>query len=343
MTINVPVKEYNGYKICLMRDSDAPAVVNIYRTIYGDQYPIKEMYDSRYIIAQQEEGLMYRVLARDSEGKVLAHHAMYRLKENYSGLYEGGQGMVLPEGRGKAFSNVLQDYMAQVLAPAVGVEELWGESVTNHVFMQKAVLFVGGKETGIELEVMPAESYEAEKSSPGRVSTVVSNFVLKEKPHTVFLPPPYAPLLKKIYDNAKRDRKFDAGTKDLSDSVKTRYANTFIPSAGVLRITLFEAGKDAGEIIADLVQKHTAAGAVVLQVFIPLGKAYSGTLTELLNREGFFFAALVARWFDADGLMLQKLVQPTNYDNIHLHSTFAKDMLKFIIQDRNRVEAMAAW
>jgi hypothetical protein len=63
MTIHVPPREYEGYKIRLMRDADAPAVVALYRAVYGDHFPIKEMYDPKFIIQQQEEGLMYRVRA----------------------------------------------------------------------------------------------------------------------------------------------------------------------------------------------------------------------------------------------------------------------------------------
>lgn len=337
MKINVPEEDYKGYKIRLMQESDAPAVVEIYRTVYGEHFPIKEMYDPAFIIQQQEAGLMYRVLAEDAAGKVLAHHAMYRLAETYQGLYEGGQGMVLPEHRGIGFSNILQDYLVRVLAPAVGVEEFWGESVTNHVMMQKAALYVGVKETGIEFDVMPAESYIAEKSAPGRVSAVVCNMVLKEKPQTICLPAPYADLLKKIYENGKRERRYEEGAQALPEGVRTRYSDSFIPSAGVLRISIFETGKDIGEVIAGLVQKYTAAGAVVLQVLFPLDKAWSGAVVEALNRRGFFFAALVARWFDVDGLMLQKLVHPTDYDNIKIYSDFAKYMMKFIIDDRVRV------
>ena len=342
MKVSVPVQEYGEYKIRLMEDSDAPAVVALYRAVYGDHFPIKEMYDPDYIIRQQEEGLMYRVVAVDAAGKVLAHHAMYRLEETYHGLYEGGQGMVYPEHRGKGFSNVLQDYIGRVLGPAAGLEEFWGESVTNHVKMQKAALFVGVKETGIELEVMPAESYEAEKSAPGRVGAVVCNLVVREKPHRVFLPAPYAEVLKRIYENAKRKRQLEAATEPLSAAVQTRHAVTYIASAGVLRISVFEAGGDMGEVIAGLVDKYTAAGAVVFQVLLPLDKAYSGALTEALNKQGFFFSALVMRWFDADGLLLQKLAHPTDYDAIQIYSDFAKELLRFVIQDRMRVEAPTA-
>jgi hypothetical protein len=342
MKKTVPTQEFGEYRIRLMKDSEAPAVVNLYRAVYGDHFPIKEMYDPRFIVEQQEAGLMYRVVAVDPSEKVVAHHAMYRLEETYRGLYEAGQGMVSPEYRGKGFSNVLQDYIGRKLAAAVGVEEFWGESVTNHVMMQKAALHVGVKESGIELEVMPAESYAAEKSAPGRVGVVVCFLAVKEKPHTVFLPSPYAGLLKRIYENGKRDRTFEAGVQGLPEGVRTRYVDTFIASAGVLRVSLFEAGKDVEEVIAGLVKKYTAAGAVVLQVLLPLDKPYSGAVTEVLNRRGFFFSALIPRWFDADGLLLQRLVHPTHYNNMQIYSDFARDMLEFIIQDRARAETLAA-
>jgi len=219
------------------------------------------------------------------------------------------------------------------------VEEFWGESVTNHVMMQKAALYVGVKESGIELAVMPAASYEAEKSAPGRVGAVVCFLAVKEKPHTIFLPDPYAQLLQRIYENGKRNRKFATGAQALPEGVRSRYTDTFISSAGVLRVSLFEAGKDLAEVMTGLVQKYTAVGAVVLQVLLPLDKHWSGAATEALNRQGFFFSALIPRWFDADALMLQKLIHPTDYDEMKIHTDFAKEMLKFIIEDRVRVKA----
>lgn len=342
MTINAPAKQYGDYKVRLMQDSDAQDIVALYRAIYGEHFPIREMYNPKHIIQQQEEGLMYRVVLVDASGKILAHHALYRLKETYKGLYEAGQGMVWPEYRGKNFSNFTQDYIATVLFPVLNAEECWGESVTNHVMMQKSALYVGVKETGIELEVMPAQSYVAEQSASGRVGAVVCSIAFGEKPHTVFLPAPYADLLKRIYANAKKDRRMEASTQTLPAGAKTRYADTFISGAGVYRLTLFEAGSDVADIVAGLVKKHKAAGAEVFQVFLPLDKAWSGALTEVLNRQGFFFCALIPRWFDADGLILQKLVHPTDYDVMKIYSDLAKDLLKFIIQDRARVEALPA-
>ena len=144
MKINLPTHELGEYRIRLMQDADAPGVVALYRTVYGDYYPIKEMYDPQYIISQQEAGLMYRVVMADAAGNILGHNALYRLQEAYAGLYEGGHGMVRAEVRSKGFSNAIQAYVIQILLPAVGGEEIWGEVVTNHVFMQKTAHSVGG-------------------------------------------------------------------------------------------------------------------------------------------------------------------------------------------------------
>ena len=91
-------------------------------------------------------------------------------------------------------------------------------------------------------------------------------------------------------------------------------------------------------MIDGLAEKYTEAGAVVLQVFLPLDQPWAGALVDVLNRRGFFFSALVPRWFDSDALLLQKLIHSINYDAIQLYSDLAKDMLEFVQEDRTRVE-----
>ena len=159
--ITVPDYPFDDFNVRLMQDGDAQGVVSLYKAIYGDDYPIREMYDTAFIIRQQEAGLMYRVVVVDASAKVLAHQALFRLSETYHGLYESGHGMVLPGYRGKGVSDATQAYIAGILIPAMGVEECWGEAVTNHTLSQKSALRVGVKENGIELDVMPGELYEA--------------------------------------------------------------------------------------------------------------------------------------------------------------------------------------
>lgn len=58
--------------------------------------------------------------------------------------------MVLPSHRALGLTNNLLIYLLRSVGPAVGGEEFWGESVTNHVHMQRASLAMEGVfETGI--------------------------------------------------------------------------------------------------------------------------------------------------------------------------------------------------
>lgn len=337
MTLNLPGKNIGNYTVRLMKDEDAEGVIALYRSVYGENYPIREMYDKAHIIQQQEKGLMYRVVVVDQSGKVLAHEAIYRLEETYKGTYEGGHAMVMKDYRGEGLHDAMVLYIGQDLVPAAGVEELWGEAVANQVYTQKSAVKGGYRETGIEIELMPSDSYEMEKSAKGRVSSVVAGFPFMEKLHTVFLPSVYSEIMTEIYAHTKRKRILELSDQPLPEGIATRYADTFIAGAGVLRITVFEAGADADDVISGLMKKYMPEGAVVLQVLLPLEKSWSGALTDILNSQGFFFSAIMPRWFDADALLLQKLVNEPDYESIHIYSDFAKGLLDFIKRDRIRV------
>jgi hypothetical protein len=165
---------------------------------------------------------------------------------------------------------------------------------------------------------------------------------LQEKPQTIYLPAPYAEILPKIYERGQRKRRYAPAAQALPETGETAYARTLIAGAGLLRVSVKEAGQDLPEVVEGLVQEYRSAGAEVFQVFLPLDQPWVGSATEVLNRKGFFFAAVVPRWFDADGLMLQRLVKTTQYDAMHIDSDFSKDLLKFIIQDRCRAEGLSS-
>ena len=202
MPWDIPAKDIGEFTMRTMTEGDAPEVVALYRAIYGEHYPVKEVYDPERIRELHEKGLMIRVVVVDASGRVVGCQAMYRLEEAFPGLYEIGQGMVLPASRAQGFTNHLLAYTIQTLGPALGVEQFWGEAVTNHVFMQKAVLSVkGNSEAGIELEIMPAAAYETERSASGRVSAVVTvSSPIKDKPQDVYLPVPYEEIMGRFTD-----------------------------------------------------------------------------------------------------------------------------------------------
>ena len=96
----------------------------------------------------------------------------------YPGLYECGAGLVLPEYRQEGINQWMLYYVYERLAPELGIAGTWGEAVCNHVYMQKTVRRYKHIETGLEIDLMPAETYAKEKSSSGRVTSLLAISVL---------------------------------------------------------------------------------------------------------------------------------------------------------------------
>ena len=162
-----------AFDIGLMGPEDSPGVVELYRATYGEAYPIKEMYDPEHLLGQQDRGEMYHIVARNREGRVAGHAALFHTSAPFAGVWELGHGMVLAEYRNLGLNNLILEYSHQELIPRLGIEQIWGEAVANHIYMQKTAVLVGACETGIALDLMPASSYEKEHSSTGRVSAVL--------------------------------------------------------------------------------------------------------------------------------------------------------------------------
>ena len=73
---------------------------------------------------------------------------------------------------------------------------------------------------------------------------------------------------------------------------------------------------------------------MVFQVWLNLTEPWAGEAVELLRGRGYFFGAAMPRWFDGDGLLMQKLDCPPDFEELVLLSDFSKELLEFIRADR---------
>jgi hypothetical protein len=100
-----------------------------------------------------------------------------------------------------------------------GVEEMFGEPVCNHPFVQKAVAGFLSVETALEIALMPAEAYTQEKSATGRVAALLVFRNYRPKPHRVFLPPVYENELRFLYATLDEPRELATADEALPTSV----------------------------------------------------------------------------------------------------------------------------
>ncbi|MCX5814553.1 MAG: hypothetical protein NT178_18725 [Proteobacteria bacterium] len=87
-----------GYKIDLFEPGDAAGVVELFKEVYGDGYPIKIVYNPEQLVTAFQNGEYIPLLARTPDNRIVGYTALYR-SAPHKGLYESGQTLVLPDYR----------------------------------------------------------------------------------------------------------------------------------------------------------------------------------------------------------------------------------------------------
>lgn len=333
----VYIEPGQSFEVDIFRPADAPGTVRLYRAVYGDAYPVKTVYMPERIIEQNADGSCYNIVARTPKGDIIGQVAMYRSSPPDPMLYEWGQGLVLREYRNRNVMNQLAHYLHNALAPGLNLEQLWGEAVCNHIYMQKACASLGWHETALEIDLMPAASYEKEKSSSGRVSSLVMFFTYKPRSQTLFLPGVYDEALRFMYSAFDFGHTFAAACDGLPGNPGTAGKIDVFESAGVARITVFEIGGDFGQYLKSLEEQALNRGAVVIQVYLKLSSPWVGGAVDILRGQSYYLGGPLPRWFDDDGLLMQKTLPEPNFAGIRLHTERAQKLLDIIRKDRQAV------
>jgi len=328
----------DGITVDRYRPQYGEGIAHCFRTVYGNGYPIKSVYDPDMLKAEFDKGNFYPVVAINHKYEVVGVMALYRSSAPYKDLYEAGAGIVLPEYRGLKIAEQLYQYLSEYLTREVNIEEMFGESVCNHIKIQRMVLHYECIETGLEIDLMPAEAYSQEKSSSGRVTVDLFFRSYRDRPQDVYIPHIYEDICKFLYEDPKRRRNLTPSTQDIPKNAFTLGDYVYFEFAQVGRLKISSIGSDFASYVDNYERELTIKGLFVSQVFLRLDCPWVGRATEILLSKGYFFGGLLPRWFDVDGIFMQKIYGEPNWEGIILFSDRAKRILGFIKDDWKRTQ-----
>ena len=316
------------YIIDRFRPEDACAVARCFYEVYGDSYSVDTVYDPAALTKANSEGKLYSIVARTPTGDVLGHCALFA-SPCCEFLFEEGQLVVIPSYRNEAVAGQLVRYGLEVLAPCVPAQELFGKAVCNHSISQKIGADCGFVETALEVDYIPESAYKKEKSAAGPVSALWMFRCYQDFPHDVFLPEAYTDILHFLYAGLTSRRNFKKQDVKTTHDTASRAHIRFFGLQKVARMYVETIGSDFISVIDRLEQTIKENGSAISQVYLPLGNSSAGTAVEMLRAKGYFLGGLLPRWFNQDGLLMQKMSTP-HFDQIHLYSARAEQLLGFI-------------
>ena len=325
------------FTVDAFQPEDAEGLVRLFKAVYGDGYPIRLFYDAEAIRQANAEGRYITIVGRTPSGEVVGANHLYR-SAPYRGLYESGVGLVHKDYRAGGILTAILKYMYDGFVPGKPyMEELFGEAVCNHIISQKLVVPFRHVETALEVALMPAEAYTREQSASGRVATLDAFRCYVPKPHRVFLPEVYAAILRRIYARLDDERDLAPSVPDVPAEAETRAELTVFDFARVARIAVSRSGADFVSRLTTLEDEAEARHVVVFQVWLNLTEPWVAQIVDALRRHGYFLGGVLPRWFDGDGLLMQKIRCEPDFDKIMLLSAFAKDLLTEIRADHAKV------
>ncbi|MGD9817118.1 MAG: hypothetical protein AB7V04_00305 [Desulfomonilaceae bacterium] len=307
------------FEVRILRPEDADGVISLFRSVHGEDYPIKLFYDRDRLVEANEQGDYRSVIARTTAGKIIGIHNLFRSAPS-SDVYEWGVGLVDKGWRGEGVSSKIQKFINEKLVPKLDAHTIFGEPVTNHVLMQKAGEDYGFTVTALEVGLMPGEAYSGEGVTTSRVSACLFFKLKRVISQKIYLPAPYQDILRTIYEGFSDGREFYESTARIPLEIHTESKMDIFDFAQVARIALYEIGIDFEQKIMELESEALKQGCVVIQAWIKLTCPWIAEAVRVLREKGFFFGGILPQWFDDDGFFMQKIMFEPDFESMRLYS-----------------------
>ena len=153
----------------------------------------------------------------------------------------------------------------------------------------------------------------------------------------VYLPQVYEASMRFLYEGLSEPKRLEISGDAPPESAISRMTTEIYPHAGVTRITAREIGRDFFSALGEREDKAASRGVVVYQVWLPLSRPWVGWAVEGLRKRGYFLGGLLPRWFEEDGLLMQRLIHPPDWDSQQILFERSQRIARMVMDDWKQV------
>jgi hypothetical protein len=188
----------------------------------------------------------------------------------------------------------------------------------------------------MEADLMPAEAYETDGTVTGRVATLLSFKIFRQRHQQVFPPRAYSKELPFFYEDLGRDRCFVVSETEQPADSASDITHQVFDFAQVARIAVRSVGRDFSEKLISLEKELTEIGVIVFQVWLNLADPGNGGAVNILRKRGYFLGGVLPCWFETDGLLMQKVRKRPDWEGILTASDRSAAIVKKVKADWER-------
>ena len=329
------------YRIVAVEKENAHLVGAVFRALYGEDFPVRDVYQPAALLREIRDGRLRAALAIDVAARPAGYISFFKSTPNPF-LWEAGNMLVVPEHAHSGVAGLLAEYYFDpIMCRMTDSDGIFSEAVCCHYFTQVGAIKAGLVDCALELDQLDGASFKDGKSNKAglaRVSCVLNFKEMSDPVAPEYLPARYDEWLRRLAAPL-RPRTFLVSTESFPTTEgETVWEEKYYDFAQTRKVAVRSVGGDWAAVVAKLLTEAARDRLVSLQVMLNTACPFIGAATEMLRCNGFFFGGLAPRWFGTDGVLLQKLDGPEpNFEETKLYSDTARELMAFIRQDREAV------
>jgi len=323
-------------QIRMLAPYESARLRNAVRAVYGETYPVLWTYDADEVARRISAGLLISAIAETADGELLCHSGL-SLNAPDDVIGHAGQALTLPAARGRHIFTTVKRYLVD-WATELGLVGMYSEATAAHPYSQRALLDLGGHETGFMLGFIPdsVDNNAASASGAGRQSAAL--FFLRMRPGKERML--YAPSRHRdIVQDTIRICGSRAQLAEVPDRIDlpptSRLQIESDPGDNVAVLNVSRAGHDLTSRIDTERSRLFAQGVDALYVDLPLDRPESAHVSDALEELRLSYSGVFPNNRAAgDVLRLQCLRDATTWSrDVAVASPYGAALLRYVIAD----------
>jgi hypothetical protein len=315
------------------QQSDSAGIARCFLAVYGHNYVHREVFSPHRYWRKVENGELIPMVSRDARGEVIGHVALER--DPGALIAERGEAVVLPSYRGRHLLERMTERLTDE-AVKLGLVGIYAEPVTTHTFSQRNDERAGMPTCAILLGAAPETLHSKDLPVPtaGQRQSFLLTFRFLKSARTceIVAPNDYRDVISSTYDSLGVSVSLSGGRTP----TETRSLTSIAVNAGAYGRIRFETiGSNAAIELSQAMSDVEGLGARAVQLSAHLEDPGLPLLVENARRLGFFFCGLAPAFSEGrDLLLMQRLSEPLDMNELQLFTDQTKELAAFIERDR---------
>jgi hypothetical protein len=305
------------------------------RAVYGETYPVLWAYDADEVARRISNGLLISAIAETADGELLCHSGLV-LADPDDVVGHAGQALTMSAARGQHIFTTVKRYLVEWVS-SHGLVGMYSEATAAHPYSQRALLDLGGHETGFLLGFIP-ESVDNSVSDPGSGRQSAALFFLRLRPgkdRMVYAPTRHRGIVQHTIDVCHfRSQLAQAPNRSELPPRSQLHVETR-PGDNIAVLTVVQAGDDLTARVEAERSRLFAEGVVALYVDLPLDRPESAHVSESLEQLRLTYSGIFLNHRAAgDVLRLQSLRKATALSHdVKVASPHGAALLEYVLAD----------